>query len=336
MGGTDYSHDAYKARLAHADSTGTSPFTHDADARAGRTSFAVHEKLDPSKPNKAGKRVRESFDSDAHPTSRAVAVLFDVTGSMSEVPKVFIRKLGTLMASLVKKGFIEHPHILFGAIGDATCDRVPLQIGQFEAGNEMDEALSMFVLEGGGGGHTTESYELGIYYMAEHADMHCFTKRGQKGFLFLMGDETPYDKVKKTQVKAIIGDDIQDDIPLEEILTRAREKFEIFWLMPGGTSNFDSKSVNQTLHDLFGQNFQKMPNPEDVCETIVSIIGVNEGYDLHDVGAALKDVGADKTTVDRVTTALTPYANSRAVTKRATVSGDLATTTGDGDAVGRL
>lgn len=335
MGGSDYSHDAYAARMAHHAKTGTSAFTHDADARAGRVDTKVHEKLDPSKANTLGKLIRESFDSDAHPVSTAVSVFFDVTGSMSEVPKLFITKLGTLMASLVKKGFLEHPHIMFGAVGDATCDKVPLQVGQFEAGNEMDEALSLFMLESGGGGQQTESYELAMYYMARHTDMHCITKRGKKGYLFFLGDETPYPQVKRSEVKAIIGDDIQDNIPLEDILMELREKFEVFWLIPGGTSNFNDKHVNATLQKLFGQNFRKMENPEDVCEMIVSIIGVSEGYDLHDVGAALKDVGASKASVDRVTKELVPYASSRSVTKGATASGALATSDSS-DSVARL
>ena len=37
------------------------------------------------------------------------------------------------------------PQILFGAIGDATCDRVPLQIGQFESDNRMDDDLGRIV-----------------------------------------------------------------------------------------------------------------------------------------------------------------------------------------------
>lgn len=334
MGGSDYNFDAYDARMAHHAKTGTSAFTHDADARSGAVASTVHEKLDPSKPNKAGKLVRESFDSDAHPTSTAVGVFFDVTGSMADVPKLFITKLGKLMASLVKKGFLEHPHIMFGAVGDATCDDAPIQIGQFEAGNEMDEALSLFLLEGGGGGTNNESYELSMYYMSRHADMNCVTKRGKKAYLFFLGDELPYPTVKKSQVKKFIGDDIQADIPLEEIVAELREKFEVFWLMPGGTNHFHDDSVIKPLQQLFGQNFRKMEHPEDVCEMLVSIIGVNEGYDLHDVGAALKDVGASAASVSRVTTELVPYASSRAVTKGATATGALATS--GGDSVGRL
>ena len=323
MGATSYSDAVYTSRLTSAADAGTDLFTHDADIRSGSTKMCVHEKLDPAKVNAAGKIIRESFDSEVHPDSRAVAVLFDVTGSMATVPRQFVLKLDKLMASLVKKGFLEHPHILFGAVGDATVDKVPLQIGQFEGGNEMDEALSLIVLEGGGGGHNTESYELGMYFAARHTNVDCYEKRGQKAYLFIMGDEMPYPNVKASEVKAIIGDKLQSDIPLEEILAELREKFEVFWVMPGGTNHWDDEKVEGPLRKMFGQSFLKLSNPEDVCELITSTIGVAEGYDLHDVSKALKDVGADADAVGRASKSLVAYATSRALAKGATVTGAL-------------
>jgi hypothetical protein len=334
MGGSSYSDSVYTSRLADADSRGADVFAHTDDIKHGRTAASVHEKLDPSKANKAGKNIRESFDSDTHPDSRAVAVMFDVTGSMASVPRTFVRKLDKLMASLVKKGFLAHPHILFGAIADATCDRVPLQVGQFEAGNEMDDALTNIYLEGGGGGHNTESYELAMYYLARHTDMHCLSKRGQKGYCFLLGDEIPYPEVKRSEVKAVIGDSIQEDIPTKQILEELREKFEVFWVIPAGTNHWDDPEVRKALQDMFGQALLKLDNPDDVCELICSTIGVCEGYDLHDVGVALKDIGADKAAVDRSSHALTAYASTRAVSKGATTSGALVE--GGNDSVDRL
>jgi hypothetical protein len=334
MGSSSYSDSVYRSRLHDADTRGADVFAHTDSIAHGRTSCKAHEKLDPAKANAAGKNIRESFDSDTHPDSRSIAVMFDVTGSMSSVPRTFVRKLDKLMASLVKKGFVAHPHILFGAIGDATCDTVPLQVGQFEAGNEMDDALTNIYLEGGGGAHHTESYELAMYYLARHTDMHCLTKRGQKGYCFIMGDETPYPKVKKSEVKAVIGDDIQEDIPTEQILEELREKFEVFWVIPAQTNHWNDPRVREPLQDMFGQALLKLENPDDVCELLCSTIGVCEGYDLHDVGVALKDIGADVAAVDRSSVALTKYASTRAVAKGATTSGVLVE--GGDDSVARL
>jgi len=299
-------------------------FTHDADIKAGRSENKVHEKLDPARANTGGKLVRESVDSPTHPLSRAVAVLFDVTGSMHAVPNRFKDKLNTLMALLVKKGYIEHPHVMFGAIGDATCDKVPLQVGQFEGGNEMDEALSLIVLEGGGGGQQTESYELAMYFMSRHAEMDCFNKRSQKGYLFISGDELPYPAVKASEVKRIIGETIQSDIPTEKILEELRDKFEVFWIVPEEGSYINDPHVMEPLRKMFGQNLLILKDAKDVCELIAATIGVAEGYDIHEVATALKDIGADADSVSRASTALTAYAASAAVTKGASVTGKLA------------
>src|SRR5206468_3075582 len=143
----------------------------------------------------------------------------DVTGSMSTVPRVIQENLPKLMGLLLRKGYLDHPHILVGAIGDVpNPDRAPLQVGQFEAGIEIENDLTNLYLEGGGGGGMSESYELGMYFIARHTKIDCFDKRGEKGYLFLIGDEMPYKKVKKSEVEKIIGDKLQADISVEELV----------------------------------------------------------------------------------------------------------------------
>jgi hypothetical protein len=329
MGGTaSYSHDLYASRSASTKAAGTGMFTHDHAVKSGTAKTATHKTLDPLTPNSVGKIVRESFDSDNHPESLAIAVMFDVTGSMSTVPRTFVEKLPKLMAALVKKGYIEHPHVLFGAIGDARFDKSPLQIGQFESGNEMDEAIGNIHLESGGGNNDGESYDLALYYMARHTDLDCVKKRAKKGYLFMLGDEPILTEVSKAQVKRIIGDDLQDDIPLEDILKEVNEKFEVFWILPSGTQGWNRASIQTQYEKLFGERFLKLENPADVCELIVSAIGVTEGYDIHDIASTLKSVGSSKASVDGAITAITPYASSASLTKKNTgaVEGALATT----------
>jgi len=322
MGGGSYSDRIYSARMATHKSAGTDPFSHTASVASGATAAATHESLDPKKPNSFGKIIRESFDNDEHPESRAIAVLFDVTGSMRDVPRIFLDNMPKLMAGLLKKGYVKDPQILFGAIGDATCDDAPLQLGQFESSNVMDSCLTNIYLEGNGGGQNTESYELAMYYMARNTDMHCFTKRNQKGYLFLSGDEKPYSHVKKAEVERIIGQKIQENIPTEEILNELRQKFEVFWIMPKGASNFTNTDIIDHLKALFGQNYLSLPNPADICELIISTIGLMEGYSIKDISIDLRDIGSDDDTIARVTTGLVPF-SKRAVGAVATASAAL-------------
>jgi hypothetical protein len=324
----------YKSRISSHAAAGSDIFTHSAAIRAGKTATKVHEKLDPSIKNKAGKLIRESFDSPAQPESVPVFVLFDVTGSMNTVPEKFIKKLGTLMNLLVKKGYLKNPHVLFGAIGDATCDEVPLQIGQFESGNEMDEVLSLIYPEGGGGGNVQESYELGMYYMARHTEIDSFKKRGKKGYAFLLGDEKPYPRVKKNEVKSVIGDTIQADIPTQDIIAELRERYEVFWIMPGGTSYFNNPAINDHLKKLFGQNFYKMEDPESICNLISTIIGICEGFDVNEIETDLKDAGADAKDIKNTLAVVKTFADTRTTKKTAGKKGKLVIA-GD-DAVTRL
>ena len=195
MGSGRWSTNVYDAAARFRAATGASAFAY-SDGGATR----VHPALDPF-----GVTVRESRDSAEHPRSLAIAVLFDVTGSMRGVPRVLQAKLPQLLGLLLRKGYAADPQIMFGAIGDATCDRAPLQVGQFESDNRMDDDLGRILLEGGGGGQKTESYELALYFMARHTAIDCYAKRGRRGYLFVIGDEMAYPQVKPAEVRDVIG-----------------------------------------------------------------------------------------------------------------------------------
>ncbi|HEX7992892.1 MAG TPA: hypothetical protein VF506_03165, partial [Streptosporangiaceae bacterium] len=70
MGSGRWSTNVYDAAARYRAATGTSAFAH-SDSGAS----SVHPDLDPH-----GVTFRESRDSDEHPRSLAIAVLFDVTG----------------------------------------------------------------------------------------------------------------------------------------------------------------------------------------------------------------------------------------------------------------
>ena len=176
MGSGSWSTNVYDEHNRYKAAAGKSTFDYsDTLHHSGRSTWHVHATLNPH-----GVGSRESRDSAEHPASTAIAVMFDVTGSMGEVPVTLQKKLPELLGLLLRKGYVPDPQILFGAIGDATCDSVPLQVGQFESDNRMDENLENIFLEGGGGGQRTESYELAMYFIARHTDIDCWNKRGQQ------------------------------------------------------------------------------------------------------------------------------------------------------------
>jgi len=257
-------------------------FSHTASVLSGDAKAGVHALLDPARPNTAGKIVRESFDSPDHPTSVPICCAFDTTGSMCKVPRIFVEKLGALMDQLRNQKYVEHPHVMFAGIGDEYSDRAPLQVGQFEADNRLDESLSKIFLEGGGGGTGEESYSLALYFMARHIDMSA-TKRGKKGYLFILGDEMPYRRVDARTVKEVIGDDIKADIPTEDIIEEARKKFNIFWVMPSGTDHWEDKKTISQLKRHFGDHYLRLEDPSVITELLTAVIAVEEGHPMDEV-----------------------------------------------------
>jgi hypothetical protein len=303
MGSGIWSTDVYDAATRYRRASGTSAFAYsDSGART------VHPALDAR-----GVAMRESRDSDEHPTSVAIAVLFDVTGSMGTVPRVLQAKLPQLLGLLLRKGYVKDPQLMFGAIGDATCDRVPLQIGQFESDNRMDDDLSRIVLEGGGGGQLTESYELAMYFMARHTAIDCYEKRGRRGYLFIVGDEMAYRRVKPDEVASLIGDPLREPIAVERIVAEVRARYDTYYLLPAGSAYAGNDTVLGFWRRLLGQNVIELDDLDAVCETIALTVGLGEAaVDLDEGLDDLLEVGS--TSAATVSKALAHVAHDAVVT----------------------
>lgn len=265
MGSGLWSTDVYDAAARYRAATGASAFSY---SDGGATT--VHPRLDPRD------AIRESRDSEEHPESLAIAVLFDVTGSMRQVPRALQAKLPQLLGLVLRQGYVAHPQIMFGAIGDATCDNAPLQVGQFESDNRMDDDLGRILLEGGGGGQKTESYELAMYFMARHTSIDCFAKRGKRGYLFMIGDEMAYPKVKARELSAVIGDKGQGDVPLGRVVSELTRMWDTYYILPEGASYAGDKAVLGFWRNLLGQNVVELADLGAVCETIALTVGLGE------------------------------------------------------------
>lgn len=251
---------------------GVDTFDYSARARASGE-MRVHQTLDPY-----GLTLRESRDSDEHPDSNAILISLDVTGSMDRVVRGIHRDLPHLHELLLGHKYVPHPQILFAAVGDATCDRVPLQVGQFESDNRMDQNIENLILEGGGGGQKTESYELTLYIAARHTAIDCYEKRGRKGYLFMIGDEMAYPFVRRAHVQRLIGVDPQVDIPLHEIVAEVQQRYHLYFVIPGGAAHGQDEDVIRFWNNAIGADrVLRLEDPNDTAECIAMTIGVNEG-----------------------------------------------------------
>lgn len=311
MGGSSWSDDFYTDRTADRAAKGVPTFAYDADVKAGKTAVKAHDTLN------IHNKIRESRDSDAHPDSVAIAVVFDVTGSMHTVPARMQKKLPQLMSLLLRKGYVKDPQVLFGAVGDAFSDKVSLQVGQFESGVEMDDNITNIYLESGGGGTYEESYQNAIYFFGNRTSIDCFEKRGHKGYLFVIGDEMPYKFATKGELSRLVVDGAEADVSVEDCIKAAQEKYNVFFIIPKGTSHYDDPKLRARWSELLGaQNVIMLEDPEAVCETIGLAIGLCEGTATADgMHADLKDVGAGTAVVKAVTRGLDDLAKKTALAK---------------------
>lgn len=320
MGYTPWKADRYQAAQSHRAATGSAFSYHRAQAARPVSQRRVHDDLSPQRTNKAGQKIRESRDSAAHPDSLAIATLFDQTGSMGEGPVVLQRKLGTLMKVLLQRGYVASPHVLFGAIGDAHAGEVaPLQVGQFESGLEMDTQLDNLYLEGCGAGNGGETYGLGLYFMARHTSIDCWEKRNQKGFLFLIGDECPHRMITRQEVSHYVGDNIAQDLTIEQVVAEAQRTYEVFFLHVNNETAVYQNSL-AAWRKLLGNHVIQLEGLDNISEIIAITIGMSLGV----IGSASQGVndliaaGADVSAARRAGNSLAQFTPNRDVAARST------------------
>lgn len=279
MGGGSWDTDVYVSSATTRAASGTSDFgyTDDVLTTKPRDEWKAHETLDPY-----GVISRESRDSDEHPTSVAIAVMFDVTGSMHTIPRVLQKKLPDLLERLLTNGYVPDPQVLFGAFADIRArDPIPVQVSQFESDNRMDEHLRNIALTGGGGGTSEESYELVLYFFARHTSIDCWEKRSRKGYLFIIGDEMPYPEVRAQDVDKVFGEKLMQNIPTEEIMAEVTEMYHVVYVIPRNASHGDDQRVIGRWESLIGsQNVLRPETVDDIAMTIATWVGnVEQAYE---------------------------------------------------------
>lgn len=258
--------------------------------------------------NPKGVRVRESRDSAEHPNSVPIAFALDVSGSMGQIPVMLARTELPKFMKLLEDCGVADPQLLFLAVGDATSDRAPLQVGQFETTAElMDRWLTYSFLEGGGGAWGQESYELALYFLAEHTDTDAWTKRKRRGYVFMTGDEHPYPAVSRIQVESVIGDALDEDIPTEAVVAALQETYEPFFLIPDPAR---AAKVERLWRDLLGDRVVIMEGAHDTCQVAACLVGLTEGAlrDVDHAAEVLGRAGLPGSQVGTVVRAITPYA----------------------------
>lgn len=288
---------------------GKDPFDYSKKAMA--TGSSLSETNDPTK---HGYRISADLP-NAEKTS--IVICTDVTGSGNRVPRIIRENTPKLMGLLSVQGYVDFPDIQMMAVGDARTDNYPLQVPEFESSAEkIDEALTATVLEGNGGGQGSESYELAMWYACNMNKLASW-KRKQKGFFFIIGDELPCEYVDPRHVaKYILGSGSGEAkaflqgqtqrIPLSEVIEDQLDKYHTYYIICEGSNYYDDATVTDTWKELLGsENVIKLPHPENISETIASIVGYKSGVHLDKIQDDLKSLGNSKGFIDQITKTLT-------------------------------
>src|SRR3954452_7670815 len=294
MGYGNYSHEAHEAIL------------HGRQALPVQQVFqqrSCHPLMNPK-----GVRVRESRDSPEHPNSLGIAFALDVTGSMGEIPHLLATEQLPKFMKVLTDCKVPDPQSLFTAGGDATSDQAPLQVGQFETTGElMDRWLTWSWLEAGGGGSGQESYELALYFLALHTAMDCWEKRQKRGSLFMTGDEEPYPILSKHIVEGVIGDRLDDDLTVAEVVAELQKTFVPFFIIPDHARR---ARCERAWRDVLGDHVLCMEAPEDICYVTAGALLLSEGLaaDIHSLDKVLEAAGMPANRSKAVLKTLTPVA----------------------------
>lgn len=206
-----------------------------------------------------------------------VVIAVDVTGSMASWPGEIFDRLPLLYETLAK--YRPSVEFAFAAIGDATCDRYPLQVTDFTKEiKDLEARVKALGCEGGGGGQTTESYELFAYFMRDH----CTLPNATSPFLLIYGDEGFYDAVDPHQTRHYIGDKLQAPLPARQVWNDITQKFNTYLMhkpYSEGTSPDVDKRVTAQWAEALGnkQRIIELPNAERAVDLGMGIIAKHWG-----------------------------------------------------------
>jgi hypothetical protein len=121
------------------------------------------------------------------------------------------------------------------------------------------------------------------YFAAMHTKIDCFLKRGQKGFLFTVGDEYPTPYLRAVAIESVLGYRPEHArYTSEELLNMVSRQYEVYHLMveDSGTHH---EETSRLWTKLLGEHAIPLADHTKMAEVIVSILQVNAGEDKNAV-----------------------------------------------------
>jgi hypothetical protein len=201
-----------------------------------------------------------------------IVVAVDVTGSMQHWPAEIFDRLPLLYQTLSQ--YREDVEVSFVALGDATCDRFPLQVTDFRKGIGLEETLNALYGEGGGGGQAKESYELLAYSLLYKT--RC--PEAARPYLILYGDEGFYDQVNPGLVRALLGDDLKEPIDSRRLWKAVAESWNVYHLRKPYGGQQEREILAQWQDVLGPERVLKLDDEQRAVDLALGLIARQWGH----------------------------------------------------------
>lgn len=196
-----------------------------------------------------------------------ILVAVDVTGSMAHWPAEIFDRLPLLYQTLSQ--YREDVALSFAAIGDATCDRHPLQVTDFARGAALDERLAALWGEGGGGGGARESYELYAWFVQNRVS----TPEAEKPFLIIYGDEGFYPEVCPKQVRHYVGASLEGPVSSRAVFQDLLARYEVYLLRKSyGSAAEDARIKEQWADALEPQRIIPVKDEQRAVDLALGLV----------------------------------------------------------------
>lgn len=294
MGSCSYDRDVYSG--SSYDSWGASSVS------ASKFSSSLDESMLPN-----GKKIVSN-------SKNPIILVLDVTGSNINFARLVYDKLPMFYGQIEEKGYLDDFDLCICAVGDAKCDDYPIQIGTPAKGLEIDSWIEKLVLEGGGGGNVTESYELMAHYLLNNTEF----RKDATPMVFFIADEKPYDKVSAREATEIGSPTQSDYDPWSELSKKFGDNVYVMLNKYCGRE-FRSDITNKWNEVLSPQHTIRIPEEKAIVDLMLGIIALRT-KELESYALDMKGRGQTALRISGVTSSLEALASSTALVS---VSGDV-------------
>ena len=263
----------------------------------------------------SSKLSNDTLDSSVKPNGKIleltsknpVIIVLDVTGSNINFARLVYDKLPMFYGEIEQKGYLEDFDICVCAVGDASTDCYPIQIGSPAKGLEIDSWMEKLVLEGCGGGQRKESYELMAHYLLNS----CKFDESVRPIVFFIGDEMPYDNVKVNEAKSI-GLPIEASYDPWDELNRKFHNNVFVMLNKYNGRRFEEDITKKWKSILPSEHTIRIPEEKAIVDLMLGILAIQK-QELDEYAIDMKNRGQTQGRIDGVTSSLLELSDSLAL-----------------------